>query len=289
MVRPASVLPLLFCLCLITSLAGCGWGGIPPNPYLPIYTSPEIATGAWTIIGSPSSTGIATSSPIGGFAGGLTAEGTIVEGYFDIGSADSPGSVVPSTCFGSNSYADGGTTLFVRGTASNGSLILDGNFGSNDLHLTAQLSSDRRSIVSGSFIVTGSCSTNAQTLTGVWNPPVNGTYAGTANSNNGNVEQVTAQLVQGTVIYPFGGIPVDGNITFTGAGCTSTIQLRGAYQLGYLGSYQGYSAPGVANDADIETAQYGQANVLAFDNWGYSNPQCGSISGGQNSGTLILQ
>lgn len=268
---PAIFLPLLL---------GCGQGRVPAAPLtfpLQITDSPEIATGAWTIEGL-SAPGVYGIYPIGGFYGALTAQNTSVQGSFGISSSDPSNPYQPSACLGANIYSS--SLVNLTGTASNGTLVLDGTLVGGHVHISAQLSADRKSIVSGSYTITGACATTAPLIDGNYNAPITGTYIGQlTDSKTGRLQTVTATLKQATYFTYGGYIPVDGTLTFTGA-CNSTSTLDGSYVDGYLSLLAGHIGPGPAGDTYFLTEETDiESRTIAVDDWSYNSPTCGAFDG----------
>lgn len=288
-VGPAIRTALLASLLLFT---GCGsLSFFDPNGPVPILPSPLIATGAWTIEGDTAA-GVQPVYPIGGFLGALTVngDGDAVLGSFGIASSDGPGSYMTAACLGNT------IGLNATGTVVNGLLTLDSDFDNNHLHLTAQLSPDRQSLSSGSYTVTGPCATSAPNLDGHWNAPLTGTYSGQLNSLSNADPQVTATLTQASYYWGYGYIPVEGNILFTTAGCTTTVQLNGGYLAGYLDVLGGYTSSTTyvngtpANNVLVSGFEDPPSQIISDISWGYPDSGCGAQDGDpNNSGTLIRQ
>jgi hypothetical protein len=241
-----------------------------------ISSSTEIATGAWTIGGIPA-TGNNTI-PIGGFYGALTASGSSVSAAFTIATSDGSGTVNGSNC----APNIGMTTAIMSGTASNGTLTLDSTFDGNQFHLTAQLSADRRSILSGSFVVSGSCATNAPNIFGYQTAPITGTYVGTSVTTTGVTKQITATLVQADSYWGAGYIPITGTILFQGTNCSTTMELNGSFVTGDQSWFEGYTSNPSINDAlvlgddDSQNSQY--STSITVSPWSYNSSTCGSES-----------
>ena len=289
--------PLAALLATLLLLTGCGSQILfDPNGNVPILPSPLIATGAWTIEGDTAA-GSPSVYPIGGFLGALTVngDGDEVLGSFAIASTDVPGSGITAACLGPMSYPTVG--LNATGTVVNNVLTLDSDFDNNHLHLTAQLSPDRQGLTSGSYTVTGPCATTAPNLDGHWNAPLTGTYKGQLNSLSGANPQVTATLTQASYYWGYGYIPVDGNILFTTAGCTTTVQLNGAYLVGYLDVLGGYTSSTTydvngnpANNVLVSGFEDPPSQTISDISWGYPDSGCGAQDGNpNNSGTLTRQ
>jgi hypothetical protein len=262
-------------------LSGCSNSFAPAvAASTPITSSPEIATGAWSI-GGISATG-GSVSPIGGFYGALTASGTAVSGAFDVATS-TPGTTQPSTCAPNIGFSP----AIMSGTASNGTLTLDSSFNGNQFHLTAQLSSDRRSILSGTFVVTGPCATTAANLFGYQTAPITGTYVGTSVTTTGATKLITATLVQADSYSFEGEIPVTGTVLFQGTNCSATMELNGSYVTGELSWFEGYTANPKINDAlmlgddDSQNSQYSAFITVAP--WSYNSSTCGT----ETQNTLI--
>lgn len=280
-------------LATLLLLTGCGSQILfDPNGEVPILSSTQIATAAWTIEGD-SATGTPSVYPIGGFLGALTVngDGDAVLGSFAIASSDAPGSVTFATCLG-QTYG-----LNATGTVVNGLLTLDSDFDNNHFHLTAQLSPNGQNLTSGSYTVTGSCATTAPNLDGHWNAPLTGTYKGQLNSVSGTNPQVTATLTQASYYWGYGYIPVEGNILFTTAGCTTTVQLHGGYLVGYLDVLGGYTSSTTydvygnpANNVLVSGFEDPPSQTISDILWGYPDSGCGAQTGDpNNSGTLTRQ
>ena len=294
-VGPAIRAALLASLLL---LAGCGSQSFfDPNGPVPILPSPLIATGAWTINGDAAA-GTSGVYPIGDFLGALAVTGNSVQAGFTIGSSDGPGSYLPAACLdlASGFNSPGTPGLIATGTVVNGLLTLDSDFASSHLHLTAQLSPDGKSLTSGSYTVTGPCATSAPNLDGHWNAPLTGTYKGQLNSISGANPQVTATLTQASYYWGYGYIPVDGNILFTTAGCTTTVQLNGGYLAGYLDVLGGYTSSTTyvngtpANNVLVSGFEDPPSQIISDISWGYPDSGCGAQDGDpNNSGTLTRQ
>lgn len=301
-VGPAICATLLASLLLLT---GCGSQSFfDPNGQVPILPSSLIATGAWTIEGDTAA-GTPNVYPIGGFLGALTVngDGDEVLSSFTIASTDTPGSGITSACLGSISGVSGISTtgglivgLNATGTVVNGVLTLDSDFANSHLHLTAQLSPDRQSLTSGSYTVTGPCATSAPNLDGHWNAPLTGTYSGQLNSLSDADPQVTATLTQASYYWGYGYIPVEGNILFTTAGCTTTVQLNGGYLAGYLDVLGGYTSSTTyvngtpANNVLVSGFEDPPSQIISDISWGYPDSGCGAQDGDpNNSGTLTRQ
>jgi len=258
-------------------LVGCSNSfGPAVAPITPISSSAEIATGAWTI-GGISATG-GSVSPIGGFYGALTASGSSVSGAFTLATSNTVGSQQASTC----AQNVAGTAVLVSGTASNGTLTLNSTFAGNQLHLNAQLSSDHRSILSGSFTVTGSCATAATNIFGYQTAPISGTYVGTSITSTGVTKLITATIVQGDSYFGAGYIPVTGTVLFQGSNCSTTMQLNGSFVTGDQSWFEGYTSNPNSNDAlmlgddDSQNSQYSAFITVAP--WSYNSSTCGAES-----------
>jgi hypothetical protein len=279
-------------LATLLLLIGCGSQILfDPNGEVPILPSTQIATGAWTIEGDTAA-GVPNVYPIGGFLGALTVngDGDAVLGSFGFASSDGPGSYMTAACLG-NTFG-----LNATGTIVNGLLTLDSDFDNNHLHLTGQLSPNRQNLTSGSYTVTGPCATTAPNLDGHWNAPLTGTYKGQLNSLSGTNPQVTATLTQASYYWGYGYIPVEGNILFTTAGCTTTVQLNGGYLVGYLDVLGGYTSSttyynGIpANNVLVSGFEDPPSQTISDISWGYPDSGCGAQTGDPyNSGTLTRQ
>ena len=265
-------------LALLVMTLGCGAGRIPPTPLafpIPITASPEIATGAWSIEGnlSPGTYGVL---PIGGFYGALTASGTDVQGSFDIASADPGKPYQPSACLGQGSFANALVNL--SGTASNGTLTLDGTLVGGHVHIAALLSADRTYLLSGTYTVTGPCATTSPGLDGFYNAPVTGTYVGQLADSNGVTQTTTAVLTQESSFYEGGFILVDGTLTFQAGSCTSTATLDGSYVVGLESLFNGHIGPGPASDTLLLTEEDDTSSkTITVDYWNYISPTCGNF------------
>jgi len=281
----------------LATLLGCGSDILPYSTEVAIVSSPLIATGAWTINGD-AATGAGGVYPIGGFLGALTANGNTVQAGLTIASSDGPGSYLPASCLGLagglNSPAAVG--LIATGTIVSGVLTLDGDFGGSHLHLAGQLSPNGQNLTSGSYTVIGSCATTAQQLDGHWNAPLTGTYKGQLNSLSGITPQVAATLTQGSYYSGYGYVPVDGNILFTTAGCTTAVQLQGGYLIGELNVLGGYTKSTTyvngqpTNNVLLSGFEDQPSQTISSIAWGYPDSGCGAQTGDpNNSGTLTRQ
>jgi len=281
----------LAALIAVAAILGCG-SDIRPSGLVQvaIVPSPLIQTGAWTIEGDSASGGQFNVYPITGFFGALTVNGDAVQAGLTIASSDTPGSDIPSRCLGNT------MGLNATGTIANGLLTLDSDFPNNHLHLVGQISTDSKSLTSGSYTVTGSCATTAPNLGGYWNAPLTGTYTGQLNSQSGVNVQVTATLSQESYYWDYGYIPVDGNILFTTAGCTTIMQLNSGYVVGSLSLLGGYTSStmyfgiGPSNNALVAGQEDPPSQTISNINWGYPDSGCGAQDGDpNNSGTLTRQ
>lgn len=279
--------PLSLCLASIVGLTGCGSDITVPTPSFqyPILSSDQIATGAWSITEAPPSSG-APGLPITGFWGALSASGTQVQGAFTTLSTDVYGSGQVSACLQNPTDA-----VEVTGTASNGVLTLDGTFETNRIHFTGQLSADRASIVSGSYTVTGPCATTSTALTGLWLPPLTGTYAGTSTTANGLTEHITATLTQGDTYYGSGYIPLIGTVTLSDSHCTVTGPLLGAFVAGPFNEIIAYSTSNAGDNIRLYGDVGGTTSTIALQTWEYyEDPSCGDQHNDPaNPGTLVRQ
>jgi hypothetical protein len=271
-----------FTLLSLFALAGCGadrFTLLTPSE-IPIVPSTQISTGAWSFGGLTAPGSNTYVSPIGGFYGAISVyNGQIIAGL-SIAASDPANPYQYWTCLGTTYY------LTATGTVSNGILTLDSDFAASHLHLAAQLSTDNKSIVSGSYTITGACPSTAPAMNGNWNAPMTGTYIGTAQANSGATKTITATLTQGNYFSGGGYIPVDGTVAFASGGCTTNITLRYGTVIGSQGFLEGYSVVNQAyNDALILTdaSLDPTTSTVLLDNWSYVDPTCGADSGAPNN------
>ncbi|HEY5330721.1 MAG TPA: hypothetical protein VIJ79_12610 [Acidobacteriaceae bacterium] len=270
---------------LAFALAGCGSGGVPPNPdgSFNIRPSTEIATGAWFLL-QPISPGGDRNLPIEGFLGAFTASGSHVEGAFTTLSNDIPGNSIASRCL-----LDPTVPVTMVGTASNGVLTLDGIFEDNTVHLTGQLSADRQSLVSGSYSVAGRCATGASPITGNHQAPLTGTYTGTSVAASGATKQITATLTQGDYYYAAGYIPLTGTLSIGDANCTVSGPLLYAFLVGVPNEIIAYSAPNVGDNIRMYGSADAQGQTITVDTWEYYLSSCGEDSQAPNRSTILTR
>lgn len=267
--------PFFPALAVLFFALGCGTDITSPTLYtrFPITPSPEIATGNWVLIGSNTPAIIDNVYPIAGLEGALTVtDGRKVFGEFSIGSANGPGQPF-ATCLG---YTFG---LWASGTVQDGTLTLDADFPGNHMHITAQLSADRKSVASGSYTVTGNCATSAPSLIGYWVAPLTDTYTGQFHGSGNTTYKTTATLTQGDYFFGYGYVPVEGTITYAANNCTTTHQLYDAYDLGeisFLTGYTGTAGPSAGNNSLVTGTEDAASQQIAVDAWSFADGGCGA-------------
>ena len=189
-------------------LSGCGSGSLPAAP----AGSFAQVSGNWQF-----SSTAGAAAHLSSLGGSLAVEGTAVTGMLH-------------ALGGGNQCVSGSVPLAVTGSIDTTSrLNLTGPVAGGTLTMSGTLSTDRKSVIGGTYTVTGgSCAFPAaetisarsgSPMTGQQYQPVNGTYAGTLTSSSGEQFPLTSVVTQSTQPDSNGVYHVSGTANSPGNSC----------------------------------------------------------------------